>query len=119
MSGWLRLASAVLLAITAVAAGAEGTEDPRVLDTRPIMYPQQARRLEQEGTVVLRVHVLETGAAGSVVLQASSGHELLDAEALRFARTARFAPARRDGQSFATWVTLPVRFQLADGPLLK
>jgi protein TonB len=49
-----------------------------------------------------------------VELARSSGDKLLDAEALRLARDARFTPARRQEGPVAAWVTLPIRFQLVE-----
>jgi periplasmic protein TonB len=115
MSTLLRLCMALVLGLAAGGGSAQDTEDPRVLSGSRIEYPTAARRNGLEGTVVLRVHVLESGVAESVLVQRSSGHSMLDAEALRFARSARFAPARREGQPVASWVNLPVRFQMEPG----
>lgn len=77
-------------------------------------YPEEAKRNGIEGTVLVNVRVLETGAAGEVAIARSSGSSLLDAEAVRFGRSAKFVPARRDGVPVATWVRIPVKFVLED-----
>jgi protein TonB len=69
-------------------------------------------RRGQEGVVVLRVRVLADGSVGSVRIEKSSGVRLLDAEAIRAMKEARFRPARRGGEPVVAWVTQPVRFAL-------
>jgi protein TonB len=75
-------------------------------------YPALARRQGLQGTVVLHVLVDETGHAGKVHLQRSSGARLLDAAALAAVRDWHFVPARRGDTALAAWVEVPVRFSL-------
>lgn len=102
------------LAIAAPLAGAQEQEPPKVVEIGPLAYPPQAQREQLEGTAVIRIRVLESGAAGDVGVVRSSGHTLLDAQALRMAQGARFTPARQQGQPVDAWVTLPIRFELRD-----
>lgn len=61
---------------------------------RPV-YPSMARRLGQEGTVVLEVIVATDGSAKSVRIQESSGFELLDQAALQAISRWKFVPGKR------------------------
>ena len=75
-------------------------------------YPRLAKREEWEGTVVLRAQVLPSGRVGSVSVQKSSGHSVLDDAALAAAKTWSFVPATQGGQPVAGTVTFPVQFKL-------
>lgn len=75
-------------------------------------YPQQARRLREEGVVLVRVYVLPTGLPDRVELKRSSGSHHLDNSALETVRKWRFVPARRGDQTVAAWVVVPVAFSL-------
>jgi protein TonB len=76
-------------------------------------YPPLARERGNEGTVVLRVRVLPDGTAGEVTVTRSSGHEILDAAALRAVKAWLFAPATRNGIPVPAWIAVPIRFSLA------
>ncbi|HYQ40440.1 MAG TPA: energy transducer TonB [Polyangiaceae bacterium] len=75
-------------------------------------YPRLARREEWEGTVILRAQVLPSGKVGSVTVQKSSGHSVLDDAALSAAKTWSFVPATQGGNPVAGTVTFPVQFKL-------
>lgn len=62
------------------------------------------------GTVVLRMHVDETGQVLRSAVLESSGHANLDEAALHAARTARFVPHRIDGTAAAVTVVAPMHF---------
>ena len=59
-------------------------------------YPPIAVRLNQQGTTVLMVHVTAEGTVGDVRVQNSSGHEALDAAAVKCAQSWTFRPATRN-----------------------
>lgn len=93
-----------------------GTVDrplPELLDNPPPEYPLSAIERRVEGTVLLRVHVGRDGSVARVEIARSSGHRVLDAEAVRAVRHWRFVPATRTGKPIATTVRLPVRFELS------
>ncbi|MDH4394883.1 MAG: energy transducer TonB [Limnobacter sp.] len=70
--------------------------DARYASSNPRpQYPSMARRLGQEGTVVLEVTVSTEGLAKSVRIQDSSGHELLDQAAVNAISKWKFVPAKR------------------------
>ncbi|MEE9252604.1 MAG: energy transducer TonB [Thermodesulfobacteriota bacterium] len=78
-------------------------------------YPPSARRKGEQGTVLLRVRVLEDGTVSTVELKRSSGHEALDDSALNAVKRWVFYPGRRGGIPVASWVTVPVKFVLRSG----
>ena len=75
-------------------------------------YPASAKRLEVQGTTLLRVHVLENGRVGDVSVDQSAGHPDLDRAATEAVRRWRFEPARRGNEAIAMWVQIPVEFRL-------
>ena len=79
-----------------------------------LTYPLSARRMGIQGRVVLNVEVLAEGVAGQISVLQSSGHEMLDRAALESVKSWRFVPARRAGQPFTKWFTVPIQFSLQD-----
>jgi TonB family protein len=78
------------------------------LDNPKPPYPPLSRRMGEQGRVVLRVHVTPEGAAGEVLLHASSGSPRLDESALATVRRWKFVPARRGAEPVAAWVLVPI-----------
>ncbi|MDP3539520.1 MAG: TonB family protein [Azonexus sp.] len=75
-------------------------------------YPPASRKLREEGTVYLRVHVDTDGRAIEVELKKSSGISRLDQSALDTVSKWRFVPARRGNIQVASWVVVPIVFSL-------
>lgn len=102
-----------LLAGGPAAAGVvQPVPDSQASENKMPAYPKEARRLEQEGKVVLRVLVGASGKALAVDVADSSGYPLLDQEALDAVRTWRFVPGTRDGVPDSMWTRVPVTFLL-------
>lgn len=78
-------------------------------------YPMLARRKGYEGTILLRVFVLESGGVGKVELEKSSGYEILDESALKTVKDWLFVPGKKGGEPIPSWVTVPIKFQLNSG----
>lgn len=84
-------------------------------ETPPPDYPEPARRMEQQGTVLLRVLVAADGAVRRVEVGKSSGFDILDRAALETVRARwRFVPARRRAAAVESWVLVPIRFSLTE-----
>lgn len=75
-------------------------------------YPPLAKRRGEQGCVLLRVTVLETGEAAVVSVSHSSGYALLDQSALQAVKNWQFVPARFNNHAVVAEVTVPVRFTL-------
>ncbi len=75
-------------------------------------YPVLARRMGEEGKVVLRVCVTAEGRAGDVRLYAGSGSPRLDEAAIKAVWAWRFAPARQGDHAVEAWVLVPISFKL-------
>lgn len=79
---------------------------------KPPLYPIEARRRRQMGTVLLRVVIEADGAVSRVSIARSSGHELLDGAASEAAAAWRFSPAVHAGSAQRCEADLPVEFVL-------
>ncbi len=75
-------------------------------------YPLSARRMGVQGRVILNVEVLAEGIAGQILIQQSSGHEVLDQAALESVKHWRFIAARRGGEPYTRRFTVPIQFSL-------
>jgi len=85
---------------------------PRYKKNRPPAYPRLARRRGYQGRVVLGVLVKEDGSAGTVRLEKSSGHTLLDEAAIEAVKKWLFSPGKEGDKVVEMWVKIPVRFRL-------
>ncbi len=93
--------------------------DSDKVDTRPSVlrrvvpeYPAQARRLHQEGRVLVRLVVDEQGQPQACSVQEAEPPEVFDEASLRAVRRFRFVPGRKDGRFVATLVLIPFVFTL-------
>jgi protein TonB len=82
------------------------------LNNRPPSYPQIARRMNIEGTVLLRVLISRAGLPEQVDLEQSSGSSALDNAAIQTVWSWSFIPARKGTEAIAAWVIIPVNFNL-------
>jgi periplasmic protein TonB len=75
-------------------------------------YPGIARSRQWEGLVLLRVYVTPDGRCGNLNVARSSGHDVLDESAVEAVRNWRFVPGKRGDTPIASWVTVPIEFNL-------
>lgn len=92
--------------------GEQGVVSPDYIYTTKPSYPLEARKEGLEGKVILKVLVEKNGQTRKVELAKSSGHSVLDQEALRAVEKWRFRPAKRDGEIIACWVFIPLSFKM-------
>lgn len=88
--------------------------DANYLDNPKPSYPPLARRLGEEGRVVLRVQVAATGLPREVSVHSSSGSARLDRTAVDAVRRWQFVPARLGNEAVAAAVLVPIVFSLND-----
>lgn len=82
------------------------------LNNPPPDYPAAAARQGWQGTVLLRVRVLSTGKVDGIEVQKSSGHKILDEQAIATVRGWLFAPSKRGATPIDGWATVPIEFKL-------
>ena len=86
--------------------GVEGLANPAP------RYPYLSRSREEEGKVILRVHVNKQGRASRIETIQSSGHSRLDKAARKAVKNWTFIPALEDGNPTAGVVQVPILFVL-------
>ncbi|KRF01843.1 energy transducer TonB [Frateuria sp. Soil773] len=97
------------------AAASEPVETSLGYRTAPLKFPATAIRRHMHGTVLLRVLVDEQGKPLDVVIERSSGHELLDRSAREQVLASwLFQPATVDGRHVRAWARVPVSFDLRE-----
>ena len=89
-----------------------GNTQPRYRSNPRPDYLGEARRLRQQGRVILEVKVSAEGQPASVSVKRSSGVASLDAAALAAVRRWIFEPARTAGVPVAARVEVPVQLDL-------
>lgn len=94
--------------------GSGGILGPQILSQVHPTYPEDARKAGATGKVLLKVQILETGRAGEVHVQQSSGNTSLDQSAVTAVYKWRFTPAKEKntGRAVVCYTTLPVVFRL-------
>ncbi|MDB5967602.1 MAG: energy transducer TonB [Hydrocarboniphaga sp.] len=75
-------------------------------------FPAMSKKLHEEGTVVLRVHVSAAGEALTVDVARSSGYGRLDDAALRAVRKWKFVPSKRGDTPVDGIAMVPMVFSL-------
>lgn len=88
--------------------------DTHYLSNPPPEYPEIARELGQEGTVLLKVKVSASGLVLQVSVHRSSGHNTLDTAAINAVRHWKFVPANVGNATKEDDVIIPVSFSLED-----
>jgi periplasmic protein TonB len=109
-----------IAAVTAVKAAAPPRVIPRtpaVPDARTLKfgedyYPDQSKRLGEEGTCRVEMQIGADGRVASSAIKQSSGFPRLDEACLRAVKGARFKPATEEGKPVAATVILPIKWQL-------
>lgn len=94
--------------------GVETESKPSYLKNPPPPYPETARKLGQEGLVLLTVEVNTEGIPAFVKVKESSGFQTLDNAALKAIQKWRFSPASIGSLPVASQVDIPIRFQIQD-----
>ena len=74
-------------------------------------YPPLLRDAGIGGTVKVWFFIDENGVVRNQVVHETSGHEALDAAALRVAPVFRFTPALNRDKAVPVWVSLPITFR--------
>lgn len=90
-----------------------GDLSSQVLSAKPPVYPVEARRAREQGTVKLVVLVGTDGRVLDVRVATSSGSPRLDEAALKAVRRWRWSPQKQNGVPAVVRGTVPVTFALS------
>ena len=75
-------------------------------------YPPMSKRLNEQGTVVMRVLIGADGQPQKAEIRKSSGFERLDRSAAETVMKWRYVPGKRAGVAEAMWCNVPINFVL-------
>jgi periplasmic protein TonB len=96
-------------------AAADLDQPPRPTVRTPPVYPYRARQRRLEGTVQVRFLVRRDGSVGEVVIESADPPDVFE-EAVREAVSRwRFEPGRLAGEAVASWVVMPITFDMDGG----
>ena len=88
------------------------SSDAAYLNNPLPLYPPMSKRLQEEGTVVMKVLVGADGTVKQIDVKQTSGFERLDRAAMAAMKTWRFVPGKRNGVAEAMWTDAPFRWKL-------
>ena len=77
-----------------------------------IRYPEEAAKKNLEGVATVAVLVDAAGRVEETRIAKTSGHGVLDDEALIAVARVRWQAGRKDGQAVSSWTTVPVEFRV-------
>ena len=77
-------------------------------------YPAMARRMGQEGSILIAFDIGAEGACGNIVIVESSGFDSLDLAAAEDVAEWRFEPARSNGTGVPSHREIRFHFRLTD-----
>ena len=86
--------------------------DPRFARDLQPPYPSAMERIEQEGSVTVRVQIGADGRVIDVELVRTDADEFFTATKAWALRKWRFRPATRDGEAVVSWLTKTVQFRI-------
>ena len=77
-----------------------------------VTYPELAVRSQIEGKVSLRLRIGKDGHVEKIIVDRSSGYEILDNAAIESLKNARFTPALQGHEPVTVWYEAPIEFRL-------
>jgi len=95
-------------------SGGAAWGDPRYGNNAAPLYPPEARKMGQQGTVILSVLVNAEGTVETLAVKDGSGHVLLDQAAMRAVKRWHFKPATVAGIPVSSQVEVPIEFHLSE-----
>jgi protein TonB len=90
----------------------EVDSQPRLASRVSPTYPFRAKRRGVEGKVVVRFLVDKQGRVSQSTVVRADPEGVFEQSALKAVRQWRFQPGTKDGRPVATWVQVPIRFEL-------
>lgn len=83
---------------------------PVLLSNQKLEYPAAAMRDRLEGEVVTKILISKSGEVKQVVLQHSSGFDILDTATINYIKRLKFLAAEYNGEYRDSWTSMVVKF---------
>ena len=82
---------------------------------REVEYPEIGRKAGIEGTVLLHVRIEADGSVRHVKVLRALDIDSFTNAAIKAVKTVKWEPGKQRDQAIAVWVSVPIRFELANG----
>ncbi|QDE39454.1 energy transducer TonB [Luteibacter pinisoli] len=112
---WLIAVALFAIFLSGQVLASEGASAASIVHSS-LEYPPSAVDAGEQGTATVRALVEATGRASHITIETSSGYPDLDAAAVRSVSQWTFKPAMKSGKPEASWVRVPLAFQLNEPP---
>lgn len=86
------------------------TSRPVLISQQKLEYPMGAMRDRLEGEVLTRLLVSSDGDVKEVVLERSSGYEILDTATINYVKKLKFLAAEHNGKYLDAWTSMRVKY---------
>ncbi|MCB9249997.1 MAG: energy transducer TonB [Ignavibacteriales bacterium] len=83
---------------------------PTLLSKIDLVYPQEAINKRIEGETLAKLFITKEGKVSEVLVEKSSGHQILDTATINYVNKLKFLPAEYKGKYKSVWITMLVKF---------
>lgn len=84
-----------------------------IYDENPV-YPEEAVKNNIEGKVKLKFLISKNGDVDRVIIEITSGSEILDSAAVDYINKLKFSPAKENGIARSIWMSMILRYLVVD-----
>lgn len=112
VAGVAEVSESLLGDLEDVALTEEAVDEPPVIQSRPLTYPERAKQRSLEGRVVISALVGTDGRVKEMQILEANPPGVFDQTVRSAVPNWTFRPARYNGEPVETWVTIPIPFSL-------
>lgn len=87
---------------------------PEIISGNKPVYPAQAVKHNIEGRVQLKFLISKYGDVNKVIVEKTSGSQILDSAAIDYIDNLKFSPALENGVSRSVWMSIVLRYLVVD-----
>ena len=87
---------------------------PEIIHDDNPVYPAEAAKNNIEGKVKLRFLISKYGDVDRVIIENTSGSEILDSAAIDYINKLKFSPAKENGMARSIWMSMVLRYLVVD-----
>ena len=87
---------------------------PEIIHDDNPVYPAEAAKNNIEGKVKLRFLISKNGNVDRIVIEKTSGSEILDSAAIDYIYKLKFSPAKENGIPRSIWMSMVLRYLVVD-----
>ncbi|MGB8320460.1 MAG: TonB family protein [Ignavibacteriaceae bacterium] len=87
---------------------------PEIINGDHPVYPSEAVKKNIEGKVKVRFLISKEGDVDRVIIEKTSGSEILDSAAVDYINKLKFTPAKENGLTRSIWMSMVLRYLVID-----